>query len=62
MKKHSAFVPLELSGAELEDFVTELKTKLYLEFWSGDEENSEMEEIKSRIERNIYSVLESSLK
>ena len=62
MKKHSAFVPLELSGAELETFVNELRDKLYSEFWSETDENSKREEIKSRIEKNIYSVLESSLK
>jgi len=61
MKKHSAFVPLELSGAELENFVNKLKNKLYLEFWSETDENSKSEEIKSRIEKNIYSVLETSL-
>ena len=62
MKKRSQFVPLEISGSELEAFVYKLKEKLYSEFWSEPEQNPQKDEIKARIEKNIYSVLESSLR
>ncbi|UCE67538.1 MAG: hypothetical protein JSU85_05870 [Candidatus Zixiibacteriota bacterium] len=62
MKKHVKYVPLEISGSELEAFVNNLRDKLYQEFWPETEENSRKEEIKSRIEKNVYAVLESSLK
>ncbi len=62
MKKHVKYVPLEISGSELEVFVDNLRDKLYLEFWSETEGNSKKEEIKSRIEKNVYAVLESTLK
>ncbi|UCC80054.1 MAG: hypothetical protein JSW64_01470 [Candidatus Zixiibacteriota bacterium] len=62
MKKHAKYIPLELSGSELEELVTRLRDRLFLEFWSETEADSKKEEIKTRIEENIYAVLESSLR
>jgi hypothetical protein len=62
MKKHLKYVPLEISGTELNTFVNRLIDRLYHEFWSENEEYAKKEEIRLRIERNIYSVLESSSK
>ena len=62
MKKHLKFIPLDISGPELEIFVNSLIDRLYSEFWSDTEDYSKKEEIRSRIEKNIYAVLESSLK
>ncbi len=62
MKKHGKYIPLELSGSELEELVTRLRDRLFLEFWSETEEDSKKDEIKTRIEKNIYAVLESSLR
>lgn len=62
MKKHVKYIPLELSGSELEELVSRLRDRLYQEFWSENETDSKKEEIITRIERNIYAVLESSLR
>lgn len=62
MKKHVKYIPLELSGSELEELVGRLRDRLFLEFWSETEEDSKKREIITRIEKNIYAVLESSLR
>jgi len=62
MKKHVKYVPLEISGTELDSFVNELKDKLYLEFWSSEEDDTKKDEIKDRIKKNIYLALETSMK
>jgi hypothetical protein len=59
MKKRSEYVPLELSGEELETFVDKLGDRLYSEFWTS-EDDSRRQEIINRIKKNIYSVLETS--
>lgn len=62
MKKHVKYVPLEISGTELDAFVNELKNKLYSEFWSSEEDDTKKDEIKDRIKKNIYLALETSMK
>jgi hypothetical protein len=55
MKKHAGFVPLELSGSELEEFVIKLRDRLFSEFWPNFVGSPEEKKIKARIEKNIYS-------
>jgi hypothetical protein len=62
MKKHVKFVPLEISGTDLDAFVIELEEKLYSEFWSAEQDDSKRDEIKDRIKKNIYLALETSMK
>ena len=62
MKKRADFIPLELSGAELDQFVIKLRDKLFTEFWPDFTGGPEEAGIKSRIEKNIYSAFESVLK
>ncbi len=59
MKKHADFVPLEISGDDLEDFVANLRDKLFKEFWSDIADDSKKELIKSRLTKNIVSALKS---
>ena len=61
MKKRAEYVPLELSGQELEKFVSELENKLYCQFWSLEEDNAKKEEIKGLIRKNIYLALENTM-
>jgi len=62
MKKRTEYIPLELSGSELEAFVDELREKLYREFWSSEKDDTKIDEIKNRIKKNIYLALETSMK
>ncbi len=57
MKRRSEYVPLEISGEKLDFFVAELREKLLNEFWASVPEGREKEEIKARIELNIYAAL-----
>ena len=59
MKKRSEYVPLELSGEELEAFVDKLGDRLFYEFWSTEEDDSRKQEIISRIKGSIFSALET---
>ncbi len=58
MKKHADFVPLEISGDDLEDFVAQLRDKLFNEFWSDITDDEKKEMIKSRLTKNIVFVLD----
>lgn len=60
MKKHANFVQLEISGPDLEDFVAQLRDKLFNEFWSDIADDAKKELIKSRLTKNILSVLDDS--
>lgn len=60
MKKRSEYVPLEISGNELDAFISELEDKLYSEFWSSEEDDSKKEEIKRLIRKNIFLALETA--
>lgn len=60
MKKRTEYVPLELSGQELEAFISELEDKLYSQFWSSEEGESKKVEIKGLIRKNIYLALENA--
>ena len=62
MKKRADYVPLELSGAELDRFVANLRDKLFSEFWSDYGGSPGEKVIKSRLEKNIYSAFDSVLK
>jgi hypothetical protein len=62
MKKRSEYVPLEISGNELEAFVNELEDKLYSQFWSLEEDKSKKEQIKGLIRKNIYLALENAMR
>lgn len=59
MKKRPQYVPLELSGEELDAFVDKLGDKLFSEFWSSEDDDFRKREIKSRIKNSIYSALET---
>lgn len=61
MKKRSEYVPLEISGNELEVFVKELEDKLYSQFWSSEEDKFKKEQIRGLIRKNIYLALENAM-
>ena len=60
MKKHSKYVPLEISDDGLASLVDGLSIKLLAEFWPSIPEGPQKEEIKSRLEKNIFSALNVS--
>jgi hypothetical protein len=62
MKKRSEYVPLEISGNELEVFVNELEDKLYSQFWSSEEDKFKKEQIRGLIRKNIYLALENAMR
>ena len=59
MKKHAEYVPLEISGSDLDVLVNQLRDKILNEFWSGETDETKIEKIKSQLTKNIFSVLNS---
>ncbi len=59
MKKHAEYVPLEISGPDLDVLVNQLRDKILNEFWSDETDEEKIENIKSQLTKNILSVLNS---
>jgi hypothetical protein len=55
MNKRETYVELELSGERLDSLVSALRDRLLDEFWGHVPEGAQRDEIKARLERNIFS-------
>jgi hypothetical protein len=57
MKKYSEYVSLDISDDGLAVLVNGLSDKLLNEFWPTIPDGPQKDEIKTRLEKNIYSAL-----
>jgi hypothetical protein len=57
MNKRQQFVELELSGEKLDSLVSGLRDKLLGEFWAHIPEGDYRDQIKLRLEKNIFAAL-----